>query len=285
MAQDPKKLGNNTGKSILPVLPPQVDFIGPNYDYGDELLMPDQIGVRRGNKLSDVFNAARGVNYYTDMIGFGEASSPLTRGMSQKPFPMGINYFMRTNTKCSNGPDMWVYMAGVPDGSALGTRVRDAMKRLDMPLLRGLAPGIIEDAKAALNPTPVLNTLFGSGYAKCKQVTLPVGDTFGRLQSQDGKNEWIRPLFPGDIKRVGGMNSQTRWVFDRWLTQEEWQKEWDLKDRCPDGSRIANHVDNDCNKPLIRQEGFENPKEEISWTMISVAVLLSALVYAKAWKA
>ena len=272
---DPKKLGNNTGKSILPVLPAQQDFIGPDYSFADELPLPHQIGVQRGRTLSSVFNAAKGAAYYADMIGFGAASSSFTRSMGSQPFPMGVNYFIRTATKCSNGADMWAYINGIPDGTALGKRVRDALAGMGMPPLKGLAPGMLEDAQAALNPMPVLNTLFGSGYAKCKQVTLPVGDHFGRLRSVDNK-EWIRPLFPGDIKIQGGRPFQTRWVFDKWITQEEWKAENDEKLYCPDGSQIDNHSEGDCSKPLLRAEGFSD-YEESKNTLLTVAIVLCLL--------
>lgn len=272
---DPKTLGNNTGKSILPVLPAQADFLGPDYSYADELPLPNEIGVRRGNSLNDVSDAVKGVAYYSDMIGFGGPSSPLTRSMGSKPFPMGVNYFMRSKMKCSNGADAWVYINGIPQGNMLGNRVRDAMNQLGMPQLQGLAPGIIEDAQSALNPMPVLNSLFGSGYAKCKQVTMPVGDAFGRIKSNDNK-EWIRPLFPGDIKYVGDRPTQTRWIFDRWMTQDEWQAENKFKDFCPDGSRIANHADRDCNKPLVRAEGFSDYDDSMSNTLLAVSILLAA---------
>lgn len=283
---DPKKLGNNTGQSLLPVLPAQVDFIGPDYSYADEMPLPNQVGVRRGDSLSSVTDSVKGVAYYSDMIGFGGPSNPLTRSMGAKPFPMGVNYFMRTMTKCSNGADMWTYINGIPDGTALGKRVRDAMRNLGMPELRGLAPGILEDAQAALNPVPILNTVLGSGYAKCKQVRLPVGDVFGRIRSVDNK-EWIRPLFPGDIQTVAGRPTQARWIFDRWMTQDEWQKEYDNREFCPDGSRIANHSDKNCDRPLIRAEGFSDYEDSASNTLLTVAIVLAlgatlAVRYAKA---
>lgn len=271
---DPKTLGNNTGKSILPVLPSQEDFFGPDYSYADEMPLPNEVGVRRGKSLSSVFDSAKGAAFYADMIGFGAPSSSFTRSLSRKPFPMGVNYFLRTATKCSNGADMWTYVNGIPEGTALGKRVRDAMRKIGMPPLKGLAPGVLEDAKAGLNPVPVLNSLFGSGYAKCRQVTLPVGDFNGRLRSVDNK-EWIRPLFPGDIKRVGGKPAQTRWVFDQWITQEQWKAENDMKEFCPDGSRIANHAEDDCNKPLLRAEGFSNYEESLDTTLLTVAILLA----------
>ena len=271
--QDPTKLGNNSGQTLLPVMPAQDDFLGPNYSYADELPLPNEVGVRRGDSLSSVTDAVKGVAYYSDMIGFGEASNPLTRSMGKKPFPMGVNYFMRTMTKCSNGADMWTYMNGIPEGTVLGKRVRDAMRNLGMPELKGLAPGMLEDAEAALNPMPILNSLLGSGYAKCKQVRLPVGDVFGRTRSSDNK-EWIRPLFPGDLQTVNGRPTQARWVFDKWMTQEEWKKEYDGREFCPDGSRIANHSDKDCAKPMTRAEGFSDYEDMSSNTLLTVAILL-----------
>lgn len=275
--QDPKKLGNNSGGSLLPVVTPETDFFGPEYSYADEMPLPNEVGVRRDNTLSSVTDSVKGVAFYSDMIGFGQASSPLTRSMGKKPFPMGINYYMRTTTKCSNGADMWSYMNGIPEGTIMGKRVKDALRNLGMPELRGLAPGILEDAQAGLNPLPVLNTLFGSGYAKCKQVTLPVGDVFGRTKSAENK-EWIRPLFPGDLKVKNGVPTQTRWVFDKWMTQEQWQAEFDQRNFCPDGSQIVNHADKDCSKPLIKAEGFMNHDmnvDDSSNVLLTVAVLLS----------
>ncbi len=41
---------------------------------------------------------------------------------------------------------------------------------------------------------------------------------------------------------------------------------------CPDGSLIANHDENDCQKPLMKVEGFSNTLSEGS---LPVAVLLA----------
>lgn len=253
---DPLKMGSESRSSILPTLN-AADVLGPDYSYADELPLPGQVGVRKGDDLNSVTDSIRGVAYYADMIGYGEASNFLTQGMGNGPKPLGINYFVRTGSQCSNGADMWAYVNGIPEGTALGTKVRDAMKSIGMPQLRGLAPGILEDAQAALNPMPVVNAVFGSGYAKCKSATMPVGDSRGKIKSDDGK-EWVRALYPGDIKYSGSMPSQTRWIFDRWITQEEYKRENDARTLCPDGTTIANHTGGDCSKPLIRAEGFVN---------------------------
>ena len=282
-AAEPQKLGNESRSSILPVAPPLQDLFGPDYSYADELPMPDQIGVRSGGDLGAVIGAAKGVGFYADMIGYGAASSGFTRGMGQ--FPMGVNYFMRTQTQCSNGADMWYYVPGIPEGTALGKRVAEAMQRLGLPGLRGLAPGMVEDAKAALDPSPVLNAVFGTGYAKCKKVTMPVGDYKGRLRSVEGK-EWVRPLFPGDIQFRGGKPVQSRWVFDKWMTQEEFKKEYDMRQFCADGSTIVNHENNDCSRPLVgKKEGWmdlQNTSNASEYGVpVAVLLALGAVLYVR----
>jgi hypothetical protein len=264
--------GNDTRSSALPAQDASsADQQPPDYNFADEMPFPDEIGVRRGGSLDDVGRGVQGIAFYADMIGFGGPSSGLTQSMGRKPFPMGVNHYVRTMTKCSNGADMWVYVNGIPKGNLFGNRVQQALQRLNMPNLRGLAPGILEDARDALNPVPVMNAVFGTGYAKCKQVTLPVGTAEGRLKNVDGK-DLIREAYPGDIKNIGNRPHQTRFVFDRWLTKEEWDKESQGATHCPDGSLIANHDENDCKKPILRVEGFTGSSNDAA---VPVALLLA----------
>lgn len=287
MAADPKKLGDETRSSILPTASPSNDFLGPNYVFADALPMPHEVGVKRDDSLTSVINAARGVAYYSDMIGYGAPSSALTSTLKEKPAPLGINYFIRTATKCSNGADMWIYVNGIPKGDAFGERIQKAMAGMNMPPLRGLAPGMMEDVKAGLDPRAVTNAIFGSGYTRCKLARLPVGDAKGRLQGPDGV-VWIQPLSSTDIDRKDGIPKQSRWVFDSWLTQQEYQKEYDQRTLCPDGSLIMNHEGQDCAKPILpppppsrgRREGFLDSSDTLE-VLLPVALLLSvtACVY------
>lgn len=221
--------------SILPTakVDNQPGFFGPDYDFAAAIPLPGQIGVRRDDSISSVIDAARGAGYYVDVIGFGARSSSLS---ANRPIaPLGVNYFLRTGLQCSNGADMWYYVNGIPDGTSMGTRVRDALRSAGLPPLKGLAPGILEDAKEALNPKPVLSALLGTGYPKCKKVTLPVGDSFGKTSS--GPDVWI----PGPVEKINGIPHQTHWIQDVdakgnpiYLTQQEWLKE--PKDFCGDGT-------------------------------------------------
>lgn len=262
-------MGNEGRTSVLPTQDTSsFDSQPPDYSFADELPFPDQIGVRRGGSLDDVGRAVSGIAFYSDMIGFGGPSTGMTANLPVRPFPMGVNYFTRTQTKCSNGADMWVYINGIPKGDMFGQKVAEALRRLNMPNLRGLAPGILEDARDGLNPVPIANAVFGTGYAKCKEVTLPVGTHNGSLRNVDGKL-----LVRGPTIYVNNRPHQKRMVFDKWLTKEEWDKENQSSTYCPDGTLIQDHDENDCTKPLLQSsEGFTG---RISEGLLPTALLLA----------
>jgi hypothetical protein len=90
---------------------------------------------------------------------------------------------------------------------------------MGLPELRGLGPGIMQDAMSALNPVPLLETAAKGGYAQCKQVSLPVGDGTGRLASRYTPD---KPWIKGATQMKGGVPHQTRWVFDKWISAEEY---------------------------------------------------------------
>jgi len=274
MATDPTKLGNETRTSVLPSssVGSDVDLMGPSYDYSGELPVPGNIGVHKGDSLESVINAVKGVAYYSDMIGFGESSNSLTQGMPL--FPMGVNYFTKTGATCSNGAEMWTYVNGTPTGDSMGKATKAALQSAGLPGLRGLAPGIMEDAQAALNPMPVVNTVLGTGYARCKQVTKPIGDHKGALSSSEG-DVWIKDA--GDVDRSSGRPQQTKWVLDSWISQDDYNNEFKNKSFCSDGSAIANHQGKDCGKPLASREGFRQGNEVVAPAAAILVCLFAAL--------
>ena len=205
-----RKQGSETRGSILPNESISASDFGTSYSAANALLTPVQLGVRVGNSMGDVVNAVKGVGFYTDQIGFGSPSTSLTNGMNLRP--LGVNYFLNTGSVCSNGATMWKYMEGIPTGDALGKGAKKAMEEMGLPPLKGLAPGMIEDAKNALNPAPLMNTLFGSGYPQCKQVTLQVGDAYNRIQDPTTGEYWISD--PETARYNGSQYVQTRWVQD-----------------------------------------------------------------------
>ena len=234
------KTNNSVPKSnsLLPsMIPSGIGFFGSPYNPADAMLTPSQIGVRVGDSMSDVIAGIKGVGFYADQIGFGAPSTKLTKGMPIKP--LGINYFMKTGSKCSNGADMWYYMRGIPDGNALGEKMKRVMAEMNMPPLRGLAPGMIEDAKNALNPAPLMGALFGSGYPKCKQVELMVGDAYGIIKDPDTGEKWLSDDI--GIRYTNGGYVQKKWIQDTSsngapinLTREQWESE--PKGYNPDGT-------------------------------------------------
>jgi hypothetical protein len=218
--------GSETAASLLPTaIPSGLGALGSSYNPADAMKTPAQIEVKVGDSMGDVINAVKGVGFYVDQIGFGKPSTGLTKGMPLEP--LGVNYFMNTGVKCSNGASMWQYIEGIPNGDALGQKIKTSMDEMGLPPLKGLAPGMLEDMKHALNPEPLINSLFGSGYPQCKQVSLPVGDGYGNIRDSSTGEAWISD--PDTASRIGNGYEQTRWVQDTDrkgdpinLTRDQW---------------------------------------------------------------
>jgi len=229
--------GSEERTSILPsVVPTDLGFFGSPYSPADAMKTPPQLGIRVGSSIGDVAQAVKGVGFYTDQIGFGAPSTGLTNGMPLQP--LGVNYFLNTGTICSNGAQMWEYIQGIPEGNAMGEGVKRAMADMGLPPLKGLAPGMIEDVKRALDPAPLIQSVFGSGYPQCRLVPQQVGDAYGRIRDEQTKELWI-----SDEKSAyfsNGRYYQNKWIQDTkdgapiQLTRDEWVAA--AKTHHPDGS-------------------------------------------------
>ena len=231
--QSAPQQGNEKRASILPTNPPGgIGFLGSPYTPVDSLLGPAAVGVQAGNTLGSVVQAVKGVGYYTDTIGFGASSNRLTRGMDLRP--LGINYFLNTGQKCSNGADMYQYFKGIPSGDALGKKVQRDMAAMGLPPLKGLAPGMVEDAQEALNPFNLMNAMLGSGYPQCKKVREMVGDMYGHIQDPYDGTQWIENPQTAVYDSSTGTYFQERWVLDQMVDKNTWNKE--PKTMKPDGS-------------------------------------------------
>lgn len=270
------QIGLESRTSILPTppIPDKVPGIfGPDYSFADQIPLPGQVGVRDGDSYGDVLDSVKAVAFYADTIGFGESSSFLTKGMPLKP--IGVNTWIQTGMKCSNGADMWVYQQGIPTGEALGKRLSDGLASAGLPRLKGLAPGIVEDVQEALNPVPVMSAVFGSGYPSCKYVEMPVGDQDGRIQNPATGSYYVQN--PESVKQRGGRPVQGRWIQDTMLTKDQWDTT--PKTHCADGFSLKNHRDGICDNPLISMtmEGFTTKKD--LWRVgLAAAAALGILV-------
>lgn len=218
--------GSEQRTSILPsMIPNELGFFGSPYSPADAMKTPPQLGIGVGSSIGDVVKAVKGVGFYTDQIGFGAPSTGLTNGMPLQP--LGVNYFLNTGTICSNGAQMWEYVKGIPDGTALGEGMKRTMEEMGLPPLKGLAPGMIEDVKRALDPSPLIQSVFGSGYPQCRQITLPVGDAYGRREDPSTGEKWISDADTAVFR--DGKWFQTKWVQDVspkgepiQLTRDQW---------------------------------------------------------------
>lgn len=226
-------------------------MLGPEYSYADELKTPSELGIGRDGSFEGIMRAVAGVNYYVDAIGFGESTGlAKAEGGRMIQQPLGVRFFTNTGAACSNGADMYEYVNTVPSG--LGGRVGEEVQKTMGVKFRGLAPGIVEDSATALDPRPFFQAAIGSGYAQCKKVTLPIGDMEGKVQSPYTKDKNGQPVrwngdgAAGDYKLIGGKPHQTRWVFDKYISQEEYYK-------VPKTEKAGS---------IPRTEGFTNPTSQ-----------------------
>ena len=199
--------------------PNMTTILGPKYDYSAELPTPKSVGVNFGDgSWGGIKGAMAGVDYYSDVIGFGETTG-FAKGNGLTMNPLGIRYFINSGSTCSNGQDMYQYVNTIPQGlpGRLGREIQETLK----VKLRGLAPGMFEDAAKALNPAPMFNAMVNSGYARCRKVSLPVGDPEGRIQSPVTGELWIDPSKEA-LTYPNGKPHASHWIFNSWVSAEEY---------------------------------------------------------------
>ena len=243
MASALPQIGLESRETISPVkkVGKTPGVFGPDYSFADNVLLPNQVGVYSGSSFESVWDSVKAMGYYVDMIGFGQSSSGLSRGRPVQP--LGVNTWVKTGLSCQNGADMWVYLSGIPDGTAFGKRVAAGLAGAGLPPLKGLAPGIMEDAKGALDPSRVVNAVFGTGFAFCEYQVKKVGDQNGKLLNEETGNYFMDD--PDTVK--DGM--QGRWTQTGELSEAEWRNA--PKTHCPDGYPIRDHEGNSCMGKLL----------------------------------
>jgi hypothetical protein len=214
----------NLQKNVTQYTPNMKTILGPNYDYSAELKTPGDIGVNFGDgSWGGIKGAAAGVTYYSDAIGFGETTG-FAKGNGLTMNPLGLKFFIKSGATCSNGQDMYQYIDTTPRGlpGRLGAEIEKAPPDgLFGARLRGLAPGIFEDAAKALNPLPMFNAVMNSGYARCRKVTLPVGDPQGNIKSPVTGEQWI----DGAVTYQNGKPHASHWIFESWVSADQYKKD------------------------------------------------------------
>ncbi len=188
----------------------------PKYSFADQLKTPAQLDITKGGSFDQIGNAIAGVNYYMDSIAFGESTGFAktwgNRQFSQQK-PLGIRFFTKTGRTCDNGEPMYAYVSSIPKGNILGERIKNEIKGVGLPQLRGLALGAMEDARDALNPNPFFKIMGAESInPKCVKKRRVVGDAEGRLANpNDSKNVWVTGETQPNSK---GMPTQEFWIED-----------------------------------------------------------------------
>jgi hypothetical protein len=185
----------------------QYGYFGPDFSFVENIPLPGSLGVRNDGSIGAIVDSISAVNTYADVIAFGQPTL-FDKSSIQ---PMGIRYFLNTGLMCSNGATMSQYFDGVTKGNLLGQSVENALTSAGLPGMRGLAPGMLENARDALDPRPIFAAVTATGFPVCQQVICPVGDINGALSNANDSGSGpyiIDPTQPGP----GGLPGQVRWV-------------------------------------------------------------------------
>ena len=182
-------------------------YFGPEYSFADDIKLPGQIGVRQEPSFSAILDSVGGINYYIDTLAFG---SP-TGFNGQQMNPLGVRYYLNTGMRCSNGATMSEYFDGVTKGNLLRKRVEQGLASAGLPGLKGLVPGMLENARDALDPRPIFAAVSGTGYPVCQKVSCPVGTVNGQTANSETPE---KPYILGSWDLKNGLPHQTRWVQD-----------------------------------------------------------------------
>jgi hypothetical protein len=180
-------------------------FFGPSYSFADNIPLPGDLGVRQEPSIGAIIDSVAGINHYVDRIAFGGRT--FFDKVDQQP--MGIRFFLDSGMRCSNGATMSEYFDGVTKGDILGSRLSAGLASAGLPGLKGLAPGMLENARDALDPRPIFAAVTATGYPVCQQVTCPVGDTNGNVADPTDPSN---PYILGNVEFVDGLPHQRRWV-------------------------------------------------------------------------
>jgi len=266
----PSAVGQSGGFILpAPFVPTKAPSIfGPDYSFSDAIPLPEDVGVYDGDSVQSVMDAGKAAAFYADTIGFGQSSNKWSAGFPELK-PIGVNTFVQSGQLCSNGAKMWQYIQGIPTGDALGQTTKDRLASAGLPKIRGLAGGILEDLGTALDPKPILSSVYGTGNASCVYTVNQVGDQEGNVKNLDTDNWYVEN--PEDVTCTGGGTvdqssgrcasgkpMQGRWVHSANLTLDQFNST--VKTICQNGYPKVNHRDGDCLKELQSKviEGFSD---------------------------
>lgn len=221
--------------------------LGPDYSPLDSILTPSQRGVNVAPSIESVKNAVDSISYYNDVL---------------LKTPLGLRYWTETGFTCSNGAKMYRYNDTVPKGLTNNTTSK------------GLFPGMIEDAFKAVDVSEIGSLMSSSGFPQCKWEERPVGDQSGRIEAPD-RTPYIvdmpQSVLPG--------SKQGRWVFEKWISEEEWQQT--PKTFCADGYKPSQHDGNTCSGSLktANHEPFQNSPNSQARTNFILLTLAGLGIY------
>ena len=182
----------------------QQEFLGPNYEYWNQIKSPDQLGMSGDGNLGALGNDIAGlVKYIKTLVTGGGATTTSA--------PLGDRFFLKTGAKCvdvTSGDKVTrsLYIDNIPNGDI--PFISSGLNH-NFNTFEGIIPGTMQ-AAGNLNPLSLFQSFMEGTDPSCAAVSLPVrsvnnvsGTQTGFVTETDIRN--IDPcIFVGGKNPVSG---------------------------------------------------------------------------------
>tara|TARA_Y100000592_G_C5429184_1_gene297389 strand:+ start:248 stop:1045 length:798 start_codon:yes stop_codon:yes gene_type:complete len=146
----------------------QQEFLGPNYEYWNQIKSPDQLGMSGDGNLGALGNDIAGlVKYIKTLVTGGGATTTSA--------PLGDRFFLKTGAKCvdvKSGEKVTrsLYIDNIPNGDI--PFISSGLNH-NFNTFEGIIPGTMQ-AAGNINPLSLFQSFMEGTDPSCASVSLPI---------------------------------------------------------------------------------------------------------------
>ena len=192
------------------------DYLGPNYNYAQEIKGPHEIGMSSGGNFGALVNDVAGLIEYVEVLVSGSSKAQRNPGHG----PLGNKYFLKTIAQCKDIDTQKlvprsIYINNVPTGNI---PFISGLSGVDFSEFRGLIPGVITNIEV-LNPITIGEALLSGPNPDCANITLPTklqqgtGDGLQDVAGEDSGYITLTDMYNMDPCDVGEKYCKPDWGY------------------------------------------------------------------------
>jgi hypothetical protein len=147
--------------------------LGPDYDYGAQILTPDELGMSSAGNFEALADDIGGLINYVKVLVTGRGRASRTGS------PLGTKFFIKTPMACKDkatgkSVPRSIYINNVPDGSI--PLLSSGGGGVQFRTFEGLIPGLMSNV-AQINPLQILNAFTAGSSPTCQAIKMETIDS------------------------------------------------------------------------------------------------------------